>query len=89
MSSVDKIMSGSWKHGAGEMRIEEAAIASPAIADHLARLALRFIAIKGLAGEFADALEEIQQIENIETGLGDALGLPPEVEVEDAMSPNP
>ena len=89
MSSVDKIMSGSWKHGAGEMRIEEAAIASPAIADHLARLALRFISIKGLAGEFADALEEIQQIENIETGLGNALGLPPEVEDEEGMSPGP
>lgn len=87
MSNVEKMLSGSWKHAEGEMRIEEAVIATPQIEEHLSRLALRFISSKGLADEFADALEEIQQLENIETGLGDALGLPREVEEE--LSPSP
>lgn len=89
MSNVEKMLSGAWKHAEGEMRIEEAVIATPQIEEHLSRLALRFISIKGLAREFADALEEIQQLENIEAGLGDSLGLSPEAEDKDVMSPGP
>jgi hypothetical protein len=37
------------------------------------RLALRFISAKGLSAEFADALEEIQRIENFADAFKDII----------------
>ena len=83
MAIVEKMLSGSWQYGEGERRIEDAAIQNPGINDQLARLALRFISAKGLADEFADALDEIAMVEDLSSRLGH-----PADEDEDDPSPD-
>lgn len=74
MSVVEQILSGAWNHDDDTDRIESVAINAPEISEQMTRLALRFISAKGLAGEFADTLEEIMQIDGIEDSLAKSLG---------------
>ncbi|MFG6080441.1 hypothetical protein ACEUZ9_001009 [Paracoccus litorisediminis] len=60
MTLAEKITIEQWTYGEGESRIEDLCAYDPALRDKVTRLALRFISEKGLSGEFADVLEEIQ-----------------------------
>lgn len=70
MSVVEKILSGQWEHDEAEQRIEDIAAYNPEITDQMHRIALRFISAKGLSDEFADALEQIQSVDNLAHALG-------------------
>jgi hypothetical protein len=63
MSLAEKLLQEIWDHDEGAHRIEDLAAYNPGLADRLGRLALRFISEKGLSGEFADVLDEIERIE--------------------------
>jgi hypothetical protein len=63
MSIAEKMLSEKWDHTEDAMRVEDIAAHDPKLADGIGRLALRFIDERGLSGEFADLLEEIQGIQ--------------------------
>jgi hypothetical protein len=62
MNIVEKMLEKDWRHDADEDRIEALAldIRDPSL---LSKFALRFISGKGLSGEFADALEQILDVD--------------------------
>jgi hypothetical protein len=64
MSLAEKLLQEGWDHDEGAHRIEDLAAYNPDLGDRIGRLALRFICEKGLSGEFADLLEEIERIES-------------------------
>lgn len=63
MSIAERLLQDGWDHDEGAHRIEELAAYNPGLGDRLGRLALRYISEKGLSGEFADVLDEIERIE--------------------------
>ena len=63
MSIAERLLRDGWDHDEGAHRIEELAAHNTGLGDRLGRLALRFICEKGLSGEFADLLEEVERIE--------------------------
>ncbi len=60
------------QHTEGSHRIEDTCAYHPPMADRVGQLALRFIAVKGLSEEFADALDEIMAIESRQEAECDA-----------------
>lgn len=63
MGLAEKLLQETWDHDAGADRIEDIAAYNPDLGDRMGRIALRFISEKGLSGEFADLLKEIERIE--------------------------
>ncbi|PZO58684.1 MAG: hypothetical protein DI635_16240 [Pseudoxanthomonas suwonensis] len=59
MSAVEKML-GRFEHQEGESRVEDILSANPVFNEKTGMLALRFISAKGLSGEFADVLEQIE-----------------------------
>jgi len=63
MSLKHEMLKEGWTHDAGSDRVEHVCAYNPELADRVGMIALRFIQTKGLSGEFADLLEEIDQNE--------------------------
>jgi uncharacterized small protein (DUF1192 family) len=63
MSLAEELLKEDWDHDEGAHRIEDLAAYNPDLGDRIGRLALRFISEKGLSGEFANLLEEVERIE--------------------------
>lgn len=64
MSMAQELTVPSWSHSSADNRIEDIGEENPDLAEVIGRLALRFISEKGLAGEFADILEEIAETQD-------------------------
>jgi hypothetical protein len=61
MSLAEKMLRESWDHNADADRVEHVCAYNPDLAGRVGMIALRFIQEKGLSGEFADLLEEIDR----------------------------